>query len=412
LDNGGIERATPSPLPREARRNLGLLATGQGLSRLGDGLYVAGLTWTAWTLSHRTQAVAAVVLAANVPSFLGSVLGASFADRYDRRRIMMGCDTARAVAVLLLTGLLGAGRIDVRGLVAVAALVGLAGAPFAPARNAIVPQIVERDRLLAANGLLQVSFRSAYFVGPLLLAPLLGLLGLPGAFAADAATFACSILTLAAMRVPPLPRARRRVGLRGDLAAGWLALRAAPDVQVVIGTFVLCILAVSGFLSVGLVVLTQARLHAGAGSYGLLLGVAGLSEVAGALSFTRVRLGPRRLAPAAVGAWAVLGLFRLPLGTVTAVPAAAALLTVTGLSSAVTDIPLIALAQARIPHDHLAKVLGLWEAGIAGVVALSPALANVVLATAGVQAGFAVSGAATVLIALVASALLRRVRPA
>src|SRR5262249_35167401 len=162
--------ATADPLSQEAhyQRNLWLLAVGQGLSRLGDGLYMAALVWTAWILTHSPQAVALVTLAANVPAFAGSVIGASFADRYDRRLIMIGCDIVRALLVAPLVVLLQLGWLDITALTVVAALIALAGAPFAPARNALVSQIASAERLLVANGLLQVAFRSAFFVGPLL----------------------------------------------------------------------------------------------------------------------------------------------------------------------------------------------------------------------------------------------------
>src|SRR5262249_57806172 len=104
------------------------------------------------------------------------------------------------------------------------------------------------------------------------------------------------------------------------------------------------------------------------------LGIAGTAEVAGALVLARVKLP--NVARTAVLAWVLLGLFRLPLGLVTSLPAAALLLAATGFSSAITDIPLIALVQQRIPDRHLAKALGLWEAGIGAGLALSPPLAG------------------------------------
>src|SRR5215472_721846 len=95
-----------------------------------------------------------------------------------------------------------------------------------------------------------------------------------------------------------------------------------------------------------------------AGEYGLLLGIAGVAEVFGALVIARLHL--RNLARIAVLAWVLPGAFRLPLATSPLL--AAGLLAVTGLASALTDIPLIALVQQRIPDRHLAKALGLWEA--------------------------------------------------
>ena len=200
-----------------SNRNFWLLAGGQGVSRLGDGLYVASLTWIAWTLTGSLQFVALVTLASNLPIVLGSVIGASFADRYNRKRIMMGCDLLRTLLVALLPLPLQLRWLDGSGLIMMAFLVGVAGTSFAPSRNALVPQIVAPQNLLAANGLLQVSFRSAYFVGPLLLAPLVALFHLPGVFLIDSVTFICSLVTLALMRVPAATSPQQRSGLWTDL---------------------------------------------------------------------------------------------------------------------------------------------------------------------------------------------------
>jgi MFS family permease len=380
-------------------RNLLLLFVGQGVSRLGDGLYTAAVAWQAWALTHNPSAVALVTVAAYAPAFLATFVTASYADRYDRRRLMIGTDLARAAVVAAGVGMLMAGALNLTVLVLGTALLALIGAPFAPARNAIVPQLVPAEHLQQANGVLQVAFRAAFFVGPLLLTPLLAFGSFPLVMAVDGLTFLVSAASLSALRVRRPAPAGQRVRLGADLAAGLAALRAAPDVLVVIATFVLALAVASGFLAVGLVVLVGQG-----GEYGLMLGIAGLAEIAGALVLVRLPLP--RLAVTAVLAWALLGAFRLPLGLVHAPAAIAVLLAVTGLASALTDIPLIAFVQQRIPEAHLAKALGLWEAGIAGALAVSPFLASSVIGHIGVDRAFMVSSAVLIALALAAAVAL------
>ena len=389
-------------------RNFALLFTGQGVSRLGDGLYVAAVSWLAWSLTGSVGAVAVVTVAANAPTFLVTLVGASYADRYDRRRLMIGTDLARCALVAGAALLLALGRLPFALLVAAAAVLAAIGAPFAPARDALVARIAPPGTLITANGLLQVSFRSAFFVGPLLLAPLLAVAPMPVVLTLDALTFAVSAVTLSAIRVPPAAAARARPGLREDLRDGLGALRREPDVLVVIAAFVLALVAASGFLTVGVIALVGQRLGGHAGQYGLLIGIAGVAEVFGALAVARLR--PRDLARTAVLAWALLGAFRFPLGLAASPLLAAGLLAATGFASALTDIPLIALVQQRIPDRHLAKALGLWEAGIAGSVAVAPVIATAVIDSFGVSAGFMLSGAALVVIGGGAALVLSRVR--
>ena len=389
-------------------RNFALLFAGQGVSRLGDGLYVAVLAWLAWSLTHAVGAVAVVTIAANAPTFAGTLIGASYADRYDRRRLMIGTDLARGVLVGVAALLLALGLLHFALLVAFAAVLAAIGAPFAPARNALVTHIAPPGALVTANGLLQVSFRAAFFVGPLLLAPLLAIASMPLVLTLDALTFAVSAVTLAAIGVPLASPARTRPGLRDDIGAGLAVLRREPDVLLVIATFVLALAAASGFLTVGLIALVGQKLGGHAGEYGLLLGIAGVAEVFGALVIARLHL--RNLALTAVLAWVLLGAFRLPLGLAASPLLAAGLLAVTGFASALTDIPLIALVQQRIPDRHLAKALGLWEAGIAGAIAIAPIIATTIIDSAGVGPGFMLSGAALILIGTTAALALHRIR--
>ena len=109
-------------------------------------------------------------------------------------------------------------------------------------------------------------------------------------------------------------------------------------------------------------------------------------------------------------AWVLLGAFRFPLSLATSAVLADGLLAVTGFASALTDIPLIALVQQRIPDRHLAKALGLWEAGIAGAIAIAPVIATTIIDTAGVSTGFMLSGAALIVIGLVAALALKQTR--
>src|SRR5262249_1617106 len=253
-------------------RNFALLFTGQGVSPLGDRLGSAPRAWLGWSLTHGVGAVALVTIAANAPTFAVTLIGASYADRYDRRRLMIGTDMARGALVAVAALLLALGLLHFALLVVVAGVLAAIGAPFTPARNALVARIAPAGALVAANGLLQVSFRAAFFVGPLLLAPLLAIASMPLVLTLDALTFAVSAVTLAAIDARPASPARTRPGLRDDLGAGLAVLRREPDVLLVIVTFVLALAAASGFLTVGVIALVGQKLGGPAGESGPPLG--------------------------------------------------------------------------------------------------------------------------------------------
>jgi MFS family permease len=405
---GSAADASP-PSPRLWTRPFALLAVGQAVSRLGDGLFGTALTWIALRTGG-PGAVAIVASATAAPLIAGSVVGASYADRHDRRRLMIAMDVLRLALLLGLAAALATGRVPLPELAVFGAAEGSAAAIFTPARLALVPQIVPAASLLRANGILQACFMASFWIGPLLLGPLLTVTAMPGVAAADAATFGVSAATLAALpRIPAAAAGTARLGTRADLAAGWAAVRSAPGVLLVLGTFTAALLLASGFLAVGLPA-WAARAGGGPGTLGLLQGTAGVAELAGALALSRIRL--RRLAPAAVAAWGVLGGFRLFLGAARSLAVGLPLMAGTGLASAATDIPLIALLQARIPARHLGKAMALWQAGIAAAVTLSPPLAAMVIGATGLTAGFAISGAALAALSCLSLLALTRRRAA
>ncbi|MGH3275581.1 MAG: MFS transporter [Streptosporangiaceae bacterium] len=385
-----------------------LLAAGQAVSRLGDGLFATAVTWTALQ-SRGATGVALVASAATAPLLLSSLIGASYADRHDRRRLMIGADVIRLVLIAGLAGALLHGRLPILALAGFALAEGSASAIFTPARMALVPAVVPAGRLLRANGILQACFMASFGIGPLLLAPLLAFTDMPGVVAIDAATFAVSAASLAAIRLVPSGESRADLGLRRDLAAGWRAVRAAPDVLLVLGTFVAALILASGFLSVGLPAWVS-RAHGGAGTLGLLQGAAGIAQLAGALVLARLRL--RRLALMAVGAWGVLGGFRLFLGGTDRLAIGLPLMAATGLASAATDIPLLALLQTTIPGRHLGKAMALWYTGIAAATTISPPLAALAIHAWGLTVSFALSGSALVALSGLSAFRLTRRRAA
>jgi hypothetical protein len=121
-----------SPLLRD--RGFLLLAVGQAVSRVGDGVYMAALAWTAWRIGRSASAVAIVTFAGSGPAFFMTIVGASYADRFDRRALMIGSDLARLLLVLVLALLLAGGGLSVAGLALLAAAIAVISGPLRAGR--------------------------------------------------------------------------------------------------------------------------------------------------------------------------------------------------------------------------------------------------------------------------------------
>lgn len=141
-------------------RRFRLLWMSQFVSGLGDWLVIGFLLPLVTNLSGGSAfAVAGIWIAKIIPSLLFSGFVGALVDRFDRRRLMIACDIARALlALLLFTHNLAVIYLTVM-------LMEVASLFFVPAKNALIPAIVEERHVAAANGLSYTTQQASMLVG-------------------------------------------------------------------------------------------------------------------------------------------------------------------------------------------------------------------------------------------------------
>jgi MFS family permease len=124
-----------------------------------------------------------------------------WADRWERKRILVTSDTVRLVTQTVAAVLLLSGSAEIWHLAVLAGIFGAADAFFAPAFSGLLPTTVEPGNLQPANALRGLTFSLANVAGPVLAGVLIGFAGGPGsALVFDAATFLASVLLLLPLR--------------------------------------------------------------------------------------------------------------------------------------------------------------------------------------------------------------------
>ena len=123
-----------------------------------------------------------------LPNVLLGPLAGALVDRWDRRVTMIVCDILRAGLVLLVPLVIG---ISMWMVYAVAFAVATIGLLFRPAKNAVVPAIVDEDQLVTANSASSINETMADLIGyPIAAAIVATLAGIIGAaFVLDAGTY-------------------------------------------------------------------------------------------------------------------------------------------------------------------------------------------------------------------------------
>ena len=191
-------------LPVLRIRPLRLLLAGQWVSFIGDALFPVALAFAVLDELHGTPAQLGLVLAAQAAPLSLLVLASGvWADRLDRRRLMLASDIGRTVVQAAVAALLLGGVAELWMLVVLVAFYGTFEALFRPAAGGLVPQLAGPDHLQQANALLGLGQNAGLVLGPSLAGVLIVAVGPGAAIAVDAATFAVSTLALLALRVPP-----------------------------------------------------------------------------------------------------------------------------------------------------------------------------------------------------------------
>ncbi len=167
-----IECGQSQLLPVVRNREFLVFSISQAFSLFGDKLdYMALLAMIAFFSATRgwesARAISWLSVIAALPTVLFGPLAGILVDRWDRRKVMVVCDTARAVLVFAVPTVALA-TMNLPLVYSLAFGVFLFGLFFNTARLAIIPNLVGPDQLLGANSFMNVVGRVATFVGMLL----------------------------------------------------------------------------------------------------------------------------------------------------------------------------------------------------------------------------------------------------
>ena len=382
-----------------AVRDFRLLWSGMCISLLGDGVFIVALAWQVYALSNVPTALALVGVAMTVPTIAFLLLGGVLSDRFDRRRLMLGADVARGLAIATIAVLSLTGTLELWHMLVLVAVFGGATAFFGPAFDAIVPDVLPASLLPQANSLDQfVRPLALRLAGPAVGGFLIEGVGVGWAFALNAATFAVSAAALLAM-ARPRHRVHEPAGsVTGDIRAGFSYIRKHVWLWGTFASAAVAYLCFMGPAEVLLPFLVKNDLHGSAAELGLVFAAGGIGSL-GCAAIMGQRGIPRRDITFMYLAWTLATVAITGYGLATAVwQLMIASIAFNGLETAGTIVWATA-KQRHVPPALLGRVSSLdWLISI-GFLPLSFALTGPVSSVLGVQgtliAGGVVGGVVT-----------------
>jgi MFS family permease len=407
------------------RRRAGVLAvrdfrrfyTGYATSLLGSSMSTVAIAWAVLDSGANATGLGYVFAAAVVPQVLLMAIAGAIADRLGRRRVMLTADALRCAAQASLAAAVFAGRPALWVFVLLAGLVGTGEAFFTPAMDALTVEVAPRDQLGNANALYGLATSATRIAGPLLGGLLIALTGPGVVVAADAASYAVSVLALSLLTMSggtagPAPAGRpasgrpARQALWRDMAEGWADFRSRTWLWATTVQFAFFnLITWAPWMLLG-PVMGRAYLG-GAAVWGAIMGVQG----AGAIAAGLLSLGRRPRRPIVV---ATIGTFCYALPDVpmalhaSAVWVAAAAFCC-GAGSAVFSTFYGTALQQQVPPELLARVSALSIFPAYGVGVIGYAIDGPLAAAFGPAAIFGV-GAVYGLLSSAAVLTLRSIR--
>ena len=234
-------RLVPGVLREEPQYRL--LFGSQVLSVLGDRVTTVALPFAVLSVGGGVRDVALTSTAQFLPFVLLAIPAGVWADRWERKRILISSDVVRLVTQSLAATLLLSGNAEVTHLAVLAAVFGSAEAFFAPAFSGLLPTTVGPGNLQPANALRGLTFSLANVAGPVIAGLLIGFAGGPGAaLVFDAGTFLVSVLLLVPLRpavvaVVAAGDEQPHASFRASLREGWWEVRSRTWVLGYLGGF-------------------------------------------------------------------------------------------------------------------------------------------------------------------------------
>jgi DHA3 family macrolide efflux protein-like MFS transporter len=210
------------------RQKTVIFLTSQAVSLLGSSLVQYALLWFVTLETRSGTAMSVYIVCGFVPTFLLSPFGGVWADRYDRKKLIMLSDGFIALVTL---GLAAAFMVHGKmlWLIMVAAALRAAGTAIqGPAIGAILPQFVPREHLIRVNGISGSVQAAIMLVSPVLSGAFISLWPVHVVFFIDVATAAIAIaMLLFFLDVPPHEKAGEKQSATyfADMLLGYRYIR-------------------------------------------------------------------------------------------------------------------------------------------------------------------------------------------
>jgi MFS family permease len=365
-------------------KNFRIFYAGQGLALLGNWIQSVAMSWLVYRVTGSALLLGVTAGAQQLPVLFLSPIAGVWADRVNRRRLLMLIQSLAFVQAVTLAALTFAGVVRVPHLIALALLLGIVTAFETPTRQAFLLELIEhREDLPNAIALQSMLFQSTRFVGPSLAGLLLAAFGEAWCFLVNALCYLAIIATYAAVRVRQREPAHAGTQWWRQLASGFSYAFGFAGTR-----RLLLLLMTVGFFTApwqSLMPIFAAKTFSGdSRTFGFLIGAVGLGAVAGTFLLaarSSVRGLGRVIASTTVAAGAALAGFSMS-GVLWL---SLVLLAVFGAGLVVTAASINTILQTVAEEDKRARIISMYVMCFLGFAPIGNFIAGALAEAIGVH---------------------------
>jgi MFS family permease len=395
-----------------SHRNYRLFWIGAFLSNIGTWMQAVAQGWLVLQLTNSSLWLGLDGFMATAPGFVLTLVGGVFADRIDRRRLLLYTQVVAGLAALGLAALVATHVVNRWMVLGFSFVTGCCMSLASPSYLALTYDLVGREDLPNAVAMNSTQFQLSRVLGPTLAGVAFRVFGLAGCFFANGLSFVAVVAALWMVRterrvnVPALSQKNR--ALWRDLIAGLSYVRNRPRVS-----SLLLLAAVNSLFGAPYFTLVPiyARdiFHLGETGLALLMGTAGAGAFIGALLVAYLGDFRRK-------GWFVLGgaiLFGICItGFARASNLTSSLMFLFGVGfSLVVSIAITnTLLQKLVTDEMRGRVMSMFLLSFIGTIPIGNILAGVASTHFGPQRTLAVGGLVVTLVASCVAIFNKRLR--
>lgn len=215
--------------------NFTTIWVGQMLSGLGSGITAFALGIFVYQQTGSATNFSLVTLCLFVPSVLLRPIGGVFADRFDRRIMIIIGDIGSATGIVFILASVLTGTVELWKIYSGVTVSSIFVALQSPAYKAIITDLLTEEQFSRAAGMVQLASSAQHLLSPLIAGLLLSLSSIKIVLMIDISTFLFAVLTVTAIKSSLHPVINKKENsISSDLKEGWAAITSNRGVYILI----------------------------------------------------------------------------------------------------------------------------------------------------------------------------------